>query len=713
MAAPSSSLAKAALLLCLAVALAPSLGRAQTFPVTQCAADRFRSDLGCTAGDVSITGIKLAPGGPTSCVGGTSVTADLDITVNFSTPDRWDIGIFLVNDGKPPMAMSSNGGAAVCSVGVLPTTAPFLDLDGASIGIPADTCGDGNGRINGNTGSGVFRMTGVPVRCQAINLSGGNLYIPFVVSWDNQSSPSGSTCRSNADPVPNTKSKCNSPNTTVATEVAYGTVPVVVLPQITKTNNTPNATMGGTSVYTVVITNTTGVSLSGASFADPAITGLNVTGVSCAAGGGATCPAGLTVAGVQGAGVTLATMPVNSTLTFTLTGTVTAAAGATLTNTASVSVAGQSNTASDTDQVLPRITVRAQTTGGTAAFNYTGTNGVGTFSLNTATANPQTSTTFNATALNTATTITQTPPALWTVGSASCTDGSSSFGSLSGNVLTLAASDLTAGRNIVCTFNNRPLGADLAVTAAVNTPVPTAGNTVTFTLTVTNLGPDPTTGAVLTGASLPAGYTLLSSTASQGTYSAGTWTIGALPVGGTVTLTITARVNDRDVAPAASAYSFTTTASSNLADTVTANNSATASVTPPVPRLSFVKVADRTTARPGDVITYTITVTNTGTGSARSVIMLDPLDEYVAMGLNAYGTNVAFSSTDSTPASGLTMPAPAYSNSSTTWTAYTATSGGGGAPAGYDNNVRQWRLPMNGTLRPGGSLTVRFQTRIK
>lgn len=328
---------------------------ALAFGNNECAASRKGSDLGCTAGDVSITGIAVAPGSPTSCVGGTTFLVDLDITVNFATPDRWDIGIFLSQDGNDPQSLPANGGAATCSVGILPTSSPFLDLDPNG---GTDTCGDGNGAINGGTGSGVVRLTNVPVACQAINLSGGNLYIPFVVSWDNQSSPSGATCASIADPVPNTVSKCNAPKTTVATEVAYGTVNAVVLPAISKDDGVAALNPGDPTTYTVVITNTTGVPLNNAVFTDPAAANLNVSSVSCIATGGATCPA-TTVAAMQGAGITIPTMPVGSIVTFTISATLAATPAppgtSSVTNTARVTVAGESNSASDTDTIIGAV----------------------------------------------------------------------------------------------------------------------------------------------------------------------------------------------------------------------------------------------------------------------------------------------------------------------------------------------------------------------
>lgn len=314
---------------------------AHAYGPTDCAGPRFGSDLGCTANDVSITNIAVV-GGPASCTGGSSITVDLDVSVNFAVPNRWDIGIFISNDGKNPQLTPASGGAASCSVAILPLANPFLNLDG-------DGCGDGNGTIGGGTGTGVLHMTGVTINCRAISGSGGNLFIPFVVSWDNQASPSGATCNSIADPVPNTTSKCNAPL------VAQGTVNVVVLPTITKTDNITTINPGDTTNYIVVITNTTGDTINNIVFKDPAVTYLTANSVSCTAGGGATCPASPTVAVMQGVGITIPSMPNNGSVTFIINATlnINAPAGTELTNTASVTVGSQTNSASDTDTINP------------------------------------------------------------------------------------------------------------------------------------------------------------------------------------------------------------------------------------------------------------------------------------------------------------------------------------------------------------------------
>lgn len=349
-------------MLALLTVLLASTVPAHAYGINDCAATRMGSNLGCTAGDVSITGIAVAPGSPTSCVGGTSFTVDLDITVNFAVPDRWDIGIFLSHDGKDPQTLPASGGASSCSVGILPTSNPFLDLDPNG---GTDTCGDGNGAINGGTGSGVVRLEDVPVLCQAIDLSGGGLYIPFVVSWDNQASPSGATCASIADPVPNTVSKCNAPKTTNAVEVLYGTVNAVVLPSITKTDGKTSVNPGDASTYTVVIKNTTGVLLNNAVFTDPVVPNLTVTSVACSTTD-ATCPApaAVTVANMQGGGITIPQMPIDGSVTFTINATVAnpivPAYSHLITNTAYVTVGPigpappanrKSNSATDSDTI--------------------------------------------------------------------------------------------------------------------------------------------------------------------------------------------------------------------------------------------------------------------------------------------------------------------------------------------------------------------------
>ncbi len=88
-----------------------------------------------------------------------------------------------------------------------------------------------------------------------------------------------------------------------------------------------------------------------------------------------------------------------------------------------------------------------------------------------------------------------------------------------------------------------PQRADLALAKTVSNPTPNVGDTITYTVTLTNKGPDAATSVQVTDL-LPAGVTFVSDTPSQGTYVAGTglWTVGTVNVGTPQTLVILATV---------------------------------------------------------------------------------------------------------------------------------------------------------------------------
>lgn len=323
-----------------------TMARAGSFSPTQCAASRLRSDLNCTANDVSINTVTVASGFPSSCVGGQTIPLNLDVTVQFGSATRYNIGIFISSDSKNPQFLPVNGGATACSVAVLPNTSPFLNLDGGS-------CGDGNGTINGQTGDGTFTMSNVAVPCTTDGSGNATLYIPYLVSWD-QNSNYGA-CQDNTYPAPGTTSKCN----TGAVNFPEGTK-IVVLPAISLTDGVSTVRSGDMLTYKMVITNTTASTLSGAVFTDPAVTNLSVSSVSCTAADGAVCPTSPAVSSMQGSGIALPDMPNDSSLTFTVIGTYTGQLTdpATLTNTANVTVSGYTNSASDTNTVMvpPSVT---------------------------------------------------------------------------------------------------------------------------------------------------------------------------------------------------------------------------------------------------------------------------------------------------------------------------------------------------------------------
>lgn len=133
----------------------------------------------------------------------------------------------------------------------------------------------------------------------------------------------------------------------------------VLLPTLAKTDNQSTVSPGDSTTYVITVGNDTGTTFSGGSavvLRDPAVANLTLTGVACAAAGGATCPAGTSaamVAALQSAGgLTIPTLPDGGTVTFTVQASVNGNPVGTLTNTASASANGGSVSASDTDTIV-------------------------------------------------------------------------------------------------------------------------------------------------------------------------------------------------------------------------------------------------------------------------------------------------------------------------------------------------------------------------
>jgi uncharacterized repeat protein (TIGR01451 family) len=175
--------------------------------------------------------------------------------------------------------------------------------------------------------------------------------------------------------------------------------------------------------------------------------------------------------------------------------------------------------------------------------------------------------------------------------------------------------------------------ADMAVTASGPSAV-TAGTNATYTITITNNGPNAAQGVVLTD-SLPAGSTFVSITQTSGTDS-----FSFAQSGGSVTETATASIASGN-SDAFSVIVFAPTSLNNGAvfndaasvgasspDPNAANNSAT--VTGSIVNTNTnadlaVAVSGPASASEGNTVTYNITVTNSGPSSAPGVTLTDAL----------------------------------------------------------------------------------------
>jgi len=124
--------------------------------------------------------------------------------------------------------------------------------------------------------------------------------------------------------------------------------------------------------------------------------------------------------------------------------------------------------------------------------------------------------------------------------------------------------------------NPTNISADLAVNKTVKPNNPAHGNVITFTLAVTNTGPNDTSGVVLTD-TIPAKMTYIGFKTTSGIYtqSNGRWVIGNLSLNQAVSLIITGTVNS---AACGSLVNSTRGLTSNLPDGNPSNNSSSVSV---------------------------------------------------------------------------------------------------------------------------------------
>ncbi len=162
---------------------------------------------------------------------------------------------------------------------------------------------------------------------------------------------------------------------------------------------------------------------------------------------------------------------------------------------------------------------------------------------------------------------------------------------------------------------------DIQITKIVNNNKPNVGNTVTFTITAKNNGPDNATNIQIIDI-MPNGFDNCSYTASDGTsYSNGIWTISNLANGTTATLTLSGTVNS-------TIAGITTTNTVNKIhedqyDSNPNNDHASASIYVPVADIHIAKTVDKNNPQVGDKVAFTVTVINDGPNNATNISISD------------------------------------------------------------------------------------------
>ena len=147
---------------------------------------------------------------------------------------------------------------------------------------------------------------------------------------------------------------------------------------------------------------------------------------------------------------------------------------------------------------------------------------------------------------------------------------------------------------------------------------------------------------------------------------------------------------------------------------------ATLPVVMPMPLLTIMKSASTASpgkASPGEVITYTVTVLNSGIGGASQVHLDDDLSSYTAWSVDPYGTGSPFQLFQLAPDpdgagpqpadSGVTLGTPVFYDANNAVITPTADSDG------LDANVERWVLPMTGVLVPGGQFRLQYEVKVE
>ncbi|NER17477.1 PKD domain-containing protein [Spongiivirga citrea] len=171
---------------------------------------------------------------------------------------------------------------------------------------------------------------------------------------------------------------------------------------------------------------------------------------------------------------------------------------------------------------------------------------------------------------------------------------------------------------------------DIEVTKTVDNLNPTVGSQITFTVTVTNNGPSDATGIVVED-QLASGYQFVSATASAGIYdeAIGSWNVGNLANGITETINITVTVlptgnyNNTAELIALDTFDPDSNPDNNIDsedDQETINPRPTG-----LADLSITKSVDNATPLVGDMVEFTINLTNSGDSDATGVVVTDLL----------------------------------------------------------------------------------------
>ncbi len=442
---------------------------------------------------------------------------------------------------------------------------------------------------------------------------------------------------------------------------------------ITKTDGVLSVVPGGTTTYSVVVSNSGPSSVVGATVADIIPAGIQSNTFTAVGAGGAS---GFTANGAGNIN-DVVNLPAGSTIVYTIVATIRASATGTLVNSATVTPPGGvidptpgNNTATDTDTLTPQADLSVTKTdsvasvvpGGSTTYAIVVTNN-GPSNVTAATIADimpaaVTSDTYTAVATLGATGFTAngsgnindtvTMPAGSTITYTVIADISASASGTLVNTATVAppggVTDPTPANNSATDTDTLSAQVTLAAVKTDGSANYTPGGTAVYLVTVTNSGASDALNVTVTDL-LPPGLTLTANVSCTANGNA-TCTPVVGSIGGT-SFSMTNGVVGAGMGnslvftvPVAFAPSMTT---NPLLNTATATDIATGSAASdtdsnalaPQVSLSVAKTDNSATYTPGGTATYTVTITNGGLSNATNVTVNDPLPAGATLSGNA------------------------------------------------------------------------------
>jgi uncharacterized repeat protein (TIGR01451 family) len=170
--------------------------------------------------------------------------------------------------------------------------------------------------------------------------------------------------------------------------------------------------------------------------------------------------------------------------------------------------------------------------------------------------------------------------------------------------------------------------AAFSINNSVDKTTANVGDTVTYTINITNNGPVNATGLMVTD-DWPVGITYVSSSSDKGNYDNSTtiWTVGNLNTGSSAKLTITATVASR--AGVIILDNTVRVSKVDQTDNEMPKQTATASFTVKSADLTITNTVDNAAPNQQGNINYTINLTNNGPADATGVVVYDALPQGV------------------------------------------------------------------------------------